>query len=90
MARMMRAAVFAGPGRIALGEKPVPEVGPLDALVRVTTTTICGTDVHILKGEYPVVKGLTQILFSHGTTSDTPYPIRCARLTQSPAFSESS
>ena len=55
----MRAAVFVEPGRIALDEKPVPDVGPLDALVRVTTTTICGTDVHILKGEYPVAKGLT-------------------------------
>jgi threonine dehydrogenase-like Zn-dependent dehydrogenase len=42
-----------------LDDKPVPEVGPLDALVLVTTTTICGTDVHILKGEYPVRKGLT-------------------------------
>nr|WP_321986023.1 alcohol dehydrogenase catalytic domain-containing protein [uncultured Lichenicoccus sp.] len=31
----------------------------MDALMRVTTTTICGTDVHILKGEYPVAKGLT-------------------------------
>ena len=59
MPRAMRAAVFAGPGRIELREKPVPEVGPLDALVRVTTTTICGTDVHILKGEYPVAEGLT-------------------------------
>ena len=51
MARKMRAAVFVEPGRIVLDEKPVPEVGPLDALLRVTTTTICGTDVHILKGE---------------------------------------
>ena len=55
----MRAAVFVAPGRIALAEKPIPDVGPLDALVRITTTTICGTDVHILKGEYPVAKGLT-------------------------------
>ncbi len=55
----MKAAVFVEPGRIVLDEKPVPEVGPLDALVRVTTTTICGTDVHILRGEYPVAKGLT-------------------------------
>jgi threonine dehydrogenase-like Zn-dependent dehydrogenase len=31
----------------------------MDALLRVTTTTICGTDVHILKGEYPVARGLT-------------------------------
>ncbi len=55
----MKAAVFVEKGRIVLDEKPVPDVGPLDALVRVTTTTICGTDVHILKGEYPVERGLT-------------------------------
>ncbi|RXF73207.1 NAD(P)-dependent alcohol dehydrogenase [Hansschlegelia zhihuaiae] len=55
----MKAAIFVEPGRIVLDDKPVPDVGPLDALVRVTTTTICGTDVHILKGEYPVAKGLT-------------------------------
>jgi alcohol dehydrogenase len=59
MPARMKAAVFVEPGRIVLDEKPIPEVGPLDALVRVTTTTICGTDVHILKGEYPVRKGLT-------------------------------
>jgi alcohol dehydrogenase len=56
---MMKAAVFLEKGKIALREKPIPDVGPLDALVRITTTTICGTDVHILKGEYPVEKGLT-------------------------------
>jgi threonine dehydrogenase-like Zn-dependent dehydrogenase len=55
----MRAAVFVEPGRIELADKPLPAVGPLDALMRITTTTICGTDVHILKGEYPVAKGLT-------------------------------
>lgn len=55
----MKAAVFIEPGRIALEEKAVPRVGPRDALLRVTTTTICGTDVHILKGEYPVARGLT-------------------------------
>ncbi|MCL4768492.1 MAG: NAD(P)-dependent alcohol dehydrogenase [Hyphomicrobiaceae bacterium] len=59
MAARMKAAVFVGPGRIVLDEKPVPDVGPLDALVRITTTTICGTDIHILKGEYPVASGLT-------------------------------
>jgi threonine dehydrogenase-like Zn-dependent dehydrogenase len=48
---MMKAAVFIEPGRIELVDKPIPEVGPNDALVRITTTTICGTDVHILKGE---------------------------------------
>jgi threonine dehydrogenase-like Zn-dependent dehydrogenase len=57
MMRTMKAAVFVEPGRIILEEKPVPEIGPGDALVRITTTTICGTDVHILKGEYPVERG---------------------------------
>ena len=55
----MKAAIFVEPGRIVLDEKPIPDVGPLDALIRITTTTICGTDVHILKGEYPVERGLT-------------------------------
>ncbi len=55
----MKAAIFVEPGRIVLDDKTIPDVGPLDALMRVTTTTICGTDVHILKGEYPVAKGLT-------------------------------
>jgi alcohol dehydrogenase len=55
----MKAAVFVEPGRIVIDDKPVPDIGPLDALVRITTTTICGTDVHILKGEYPVERGLT-------------------------------
>ena len=59
MTAMMKAAVFVEKGRIELADKPIPDVGPNDALVRITTTTICGTDVHILKGEYPVAKGLT-------------------------------
>jgi threonine dehydrogenase-like Zn-dependent dehydrogenase len=56
--KTMRAAVFVEPGTIELRERPVPTIGPGDALVKVTTTTICGTDVHILKGEYPVKPGL--------------------------------
>jgi threonine dehydrogenase-like Zn-dependent dehydrogenase len=55
----MKAAIFVEPGRIVLDDKPIPNVGSTDALIRITTTTICGTDVHILKGEYPVAKGLT-------------------------------
>lgn len=55
----MKAAVFVEPGRIVLEDKPKPEIGPRDALLRITTTTICGTDVHIMKGEYPVAPGLT-------------------------------
>jgi alcohol dehydrogenase len=54
----MKAAIFAEPGRIVLESRPIPDVGPLDALVRLSTTTICGTDVHILRGEYPVRRGL--------------------------------
>lgn len=57
--RKMKAAVFVKPGKISLEGKIVPEPGPGEALIRVTTTTICGTDVHILKGEYPVKPGLT-------------------------------
>jgi len=58
MTERMKAAVFIEPGRIVLDDKPVPDIGPLDALIRITTTTICGTDIHILKGEYPVNPGL--------------------------------
>ena len=59
MSKRMKAAVFVEPGRIELTDKPLPDVGPNDALLRITLTTICGTDVHILKGEYPVAQGLT-------------------------------
>lgn len=55
----MKAAIFVEKGRIVLDEKPIPDIGPTDALLKITTTTICGTDIHILKGEYPVEKGLT-------------------------------
>jgi threonine dehydrogenase-like Zn-dependent dehydrogenase len=58
MTTSMRATVFVEPGRIELQERPIPQVGPLDALLRVTTTTICGTEIHIRKGECPVRKGL--------------------------------
>ncbi|WP_154222085.1 NAD(P)-dependent alcohol dehydrogenase [Marinicella rhabdoformis] len=57
--KTMKAAIFTQPGTIILDEKPIPKVGPGDALIKVTMTTICGTDVHILKGEYPVKPGLT-------------------------------
>ena len=56
-AATMRAAVFHGPGDIRVDEVPRPTAGPGEAVIRVTLTTICGTDVHILKGEYPVEPG---------------------------------
>jgi alcohol dehydrogenase len=54
----MRAAIFHGPNDIRVERAPRPRPGPGEAVVRVTLTTICGTDVHILKGEYPVRPGL--------------------------------
>jgi threonine dehydrogenase-like Zn-dependent dehydrogenase len=54
----MRAAVFHAPGDIHIDQVPHPHAGPGEAVIKVTLTTICGTDVHILKGEYPVRPGL--------------------------------
>src|SRR6202790_172798 len=55
---MMKALVFRGPNQIAIEPPPIPKPGPGEAVIRVTLTTICGTDLHILKGEYPVKPGL--------------------------------
>ena len=57
MAESMKAAVFEGKNRIVLEERPVPKCGINDAIVRVSLTTICGTDVHIWREEYPVEQG---------------------------------
>ena len=54
----MQATVFVEPGRIEVREVPRPKAGVGEAIIKVTLTTICGTDVHILKGEYPVKSGL--------------------------------
>ncbi|MDR3608572.1 MAG: NAD(P)-dependent alcohol dehydrogenase [Oligoflexia bacterium] len=55
----MKALTFVSPGKIELVNKPIPQPGYGEALMRITTTTICGTDVHILRGEFPVKSGLT-------------------------------
>ncbi|MBP2335704.1 alcohol dehydrogenase [Saccharothrix coeruleofusca] len=53
----MKAMVFHGPGRRAWEDVPDPElVDPTDAVVRITAATICGTDLHILKGDVPEVE----------------------------------
>jgi alcohol dehydrogenase len=50
----MRALVYQGPGRKSLEDRPIPEVrAPTDAIVKIVKTTICGTDLHILKGDVP-------------------------------------
>jgi threonine dehydrogenase-like Zn-dependent dehydrogenase len=54
----MRAAVFHGRDRVAIEDVPKPRPRAGEALVRITTTTICGTDVHIVRGEDPVRPGL--------------------------------
>jgi alcohol dehydrogenase len=52
----MKALVYHGPGKRAWEEKPRPAIQhPGDAIVRITTSTICGTDLHILKGDLPSV-----------------------------------
>jgi alcohol dehydrogenase len=52
----MQALTYHGPGKKALGDKPKPRLqAASDAIVRITKTTICGTDLHILKGDVPTV-----------------------------------
>lgn len=58
-ASTMKALVFRGPNKIGIEQVPLPKPGPGEAVIRVTLTTICGTDLHILRGEYPVKPGLT-------------------------------
>ena len=57
MPETMKAAAFEGNEKIQLEERPLPRCGPSDAIVRITLTTICGTDVHIWREEYPVEQG---------------------------------
>jgi alcohol dehydrogenase len=54
----MRANVFRGKNDIRVEEVERPSAGVGEAVIRVTLTTICGTDLHILRGEYPVSPGL--------------------------------
>ncbi len=53
----MKALVYQGPGKKAFEDRPMPKLlEPTDAIVRITKTTICGTDLHILKGDVPTCK----------------------------------
>ena len=54
----MRANVFRSVDEFGIEEVPRPTAGAGEAVIRVTLTTICGTDLHIVRGEYPVRSGL--------------------------------
>ena len=56
---LMKANVFRAPGKFGLEEKPICKPGHGEAVIQVRLTTICGTDIHIIRGEYPVPSGLT-------------------------------
>lgn len=50
----MKALVYQGPGKKALLDRPLPEIkAATDAIVKIAKTTICGTDLHILRGDVP-------------------------------------
>src|ERR1700694_2017294 len=54
----MRALVFRGPNQIAIEQVPIPKAGPGEAVIRVTLTSICRTDLHVLTGECYGAPGL--------------------------------
>jgi alcohol dehydrogenase len=54
----MKATVFHGKNDIRVEDVPKPRAGAGEAVIRITLTTICGTDLHIVRGEYPVKPGL--------------------------------
>jgi threonine dehydrogenase-like Zn-dependent dehydrogenase len=55
----IKANVFHGPGNFSIDEKRIPIPAYGEAVIKVRLTTICGTDIHLIKGEYPVNPGLT-------------------------------
>src|SRR5215813_10762924 len=54
----MNALVFRAPHQIGIEQVPIPKPGYGEVVIKVSLTTICGTDLHILRGEYPVRSGL--------------------------------
>ncbi|MFI8823875.1 zinc-dependent alcohol dehydrogenase family protein [Streptomyces sp. NPDC053431] len=77
----MKAAVYQGPGRIAWRDVPDPDIkDPADAVVRVDVVTICGTDLHILKGDVPeVAPGRVLGHEAVGTVVETGQDVRTVR-----------
>src|SRR3954454_24553368 len=55
---VLRAVVYKDPFTVAVEERPDPTIqGPLDAIIRVTTTNICGSDLHMYEGRTSVEQG---------------------------------
>ncbi|HEY7160880.1 MAG TPA: alcohol dehydrogenase catalytic domain-containing protein, partial [Acidobacteriota bacterium] len=59
MAQMMKAFVMKGIGKVGIMEKPIPEPGANDAIVRTTAALICTSDTHTVKGAIGDRKDLT-------------------------------
>ncbi|MDQ0217735.1 zinc-binding dehydrogenase [Peribacillus cavernae] len=54
---MMKSAVYRGVGKLSMEYKPIPKAGLNEVVIRTTSTTVCGTDIHILHGEHWVEDG---------------------------------
>ncbi|MGH7390333.1 MAG: zinc-dependent alcohol dehydrogenase [Candidatus Rokuibacteriota bacterium] len=66
----MRATVLMAPHRIELQERPVPELGPEDALVRVRACGVCGTDLKIIHEGLPHMPPYGEFIFGHEYAGD--------------------
>ena len=53
----MKALIYAGPNKTAIVDKPIPQIETSNqAVLRMLRTTICGTDLHIVRGEVPTAE----------------------------------
>jgi threonine dehydrogenase-like Zn-dependent dehydrogenase len=68
--KMMQANVFRGVNHFGVEDLPRPHAGPGETVIR---TTICGTDFHIVRGEYPVKAGRPQELPAVGLSVEVDY-----------------
>ena len=74
----MKALVYHGPGKRAWDERPKPAIREAtDAIVRITTSTICGTDLHILKGDVPSVTPTVGFSGTRASASSRTLAARC-------------
>jgi alcohol dehydrogenase len=96
----MKALIFQGLGKKALEERPKPTIAePTDAIVKITKTTICGTDLHIIKGDVPMCQpgrvlghegvGLIEAVGFSATPSTGRKPSMCAFPSLTPVSTES-